>query len=240
MYQPILLKKPPLHQLGLSLGIEKVDTFFPHFTLGDFAVLQGTSSIQHIINLLCVRAQLPYQLGGLETNVIFVDGANTFRLYDISTIAQSYELDPRTVLERIFISRAFTAYQLTSTVLEKLQTAIKIYDSKFIVLSNFAQLYLDEDMPKKESQEIFLQLTSYLSNFAKKNQVIILVTHPLFSWSKQSRFYKEVLCGRANVVTSIRKHNHRSNFVLEKHRHFNLGKIELPSAELPLTEFIEG
>ena len=176
MYQPTLLKRTPLQQMGLTLGIEKVDTFFPHFTLGDFAVLQGSSSIQSIVNLLCVRAQLPYQLGGLETNVLFVDGGNTFRLYDISTIAQSYELDPRTVLERIFISRAFTAYQLTSTILEKLQKTIKIYDSKFIVLSNFAQLYLDKDIPKKESQEIFLQLTSYLSNFAKKNQVIILVT----------------------------------------------------------------
>lgn len=142
-------------------------------------------------------------------------------------------------MERIVISRAFTAYQLTSLVLEKLHRAIKIYDSKLVILSNFAQLYLDKDMSKKESQEIFIQLTSYLSNFAKKNQVIVLVTHPLFSWSKQSNFYKEVLCGRANIVTSIRKHNRRPNFVLEKHPQFNLGKVELPSPELSLTEFIE-
>ena len=208
--------------------------------LGDFVVFQGSSSIQSIVNLLCVRAQLPYQIGGLETNVLFADGGNTFRLYDISTIAQSYELDPRAVLERIFISRAFTAYQLTSLVLEKLQKAIKIYDSKLVILSNFAQLYLDKDMSRKESQEIFIQLTSYLSNFAKKNQVIIFVTHPLFSWSKQSKFYKEVLCGRANIVASIRKHNRRPNFVLEKHPQFNLGKVEFPLPELSLTEFIEG
>ncbi|MBT8171662.1 hypothetical protein KJN74_02165, partial [Candidatus Bathyarchaeota archaeon] len=141
MYQPTLLQKTSPQQLRLSLDIEKVDVLCPHFNLGDFIVLQGSTSIQAIVNLLCVRAQLPFQIGGLETNVLFVDGGNAFRLYDVSTIAQSYELDPRKVLERIFISRAFTAYQLTSLVLEKLQKAIKIYDSKVIILSKIAQLY---------------------------------------------------------------------------------------------------
>ena len=90
---------------------------------------------------------------GLGTNVVFVDGGNTFRLYDISTIAQSYDLDPGTVLEKIFISRAFTAYQLTSLVLERLQKAIDTYNSKLVILSNLAQLYLDKDVPKKEAKE---------------------------------------------------------------------------------------
>jgi len=239
LYQPTLIQRSPSHQLQLSLNIEKVDSLFPYFTLGDFAVLHGSSAIQSIVNLLCIRAQLPYQLGGLETNVLFVDGGNSFRLYDISAIAQSYELDPGAVLERIFISRAFTAYHLTSLVLDKLQTAIETYDSKLVIVSNFAQLYLDKDVPKKEAQEVFMQLTSYLSNFAKENKVIIVATHPPFYWSKGNRFFKEVLCGRANVVASIKKHNHRPQFVLEKHPHFNLGKTELPSPDLTLVDFLE-
>ena len=238
MYQNMILE-PISSQLRLSLNIENVDSLLPYFTLGDFAVLHGSSAVQSLINLLCVRAQLPYQLGGLETNVLFVDGGNSFRLYDVSAIAQSRELDPRTVLERIFISRAFTAYQLTSLVLEKLRNAIEAYNSKLVILSNFAQLYLDKNVPKEEAQEVFIQLTTYLSNFAKKNQVIIAATHPPNSWSKRDRFFKEVLCGRANVVASIRKHKHRPQFVLEKHPYFNLGTAELPSPDLTLVDFFE-
>ena len=73
MYQNVILESIS-SQLRLVLNIENVDALFPGFMLGDFAVLHGSSSIQSLLLSLCVLAQLPYQLGGLETNVLFVDG----------------------------------------------------------------------------------------------------------------------------------------------------------------------
>ena len=116
MYHNPILKKPE-SELLLPLGFETIDKVFPGFTSGDFAVIHGSSTVQSLLPTLCVKAQFPYQLGGLETNVLFVDGANSFRLYDISDIAQAWELDPKHVLERIFVSSAFTAYQLVSVIL---------------------------------------------------------------------------------------------------------------------------
>jgi hypothetical protein len=238
MYQNLVLE-PIASQLRLSLNIESVGSLFPGFMLGDFAVLHGSSAVQSLLTRLCVRAQFPYQLGGLETSVLFLDGGNSFRLYDVSAIAQTCELDPREVLQRIFVSRAFTAYQLTSLVFEQLQSAIEKYSSKLVILSNLAQLFLDNDVPKKEAQDVFLQLTAYLADFAKKNRVILVASHPPSFWSKRSRFFEEVLCGRANVVASIRKFRHRPYFVLEKHPVFKLGKAEFPSGEVTLTDFLE-
>jgi len=238
MYQNVILEQIP-SQLRLSLNIENVDRLFPGFMLGDFVVLHGSSALQSLLSSLCVRAQLPYQLWGLETNVLFVDGSNSFRLYDISTIAQTCELDPRTVLGKIFVSRAFTAYQLTSLIFEKLQSAIEKFESKLVILSNLAQLFLDNDVPKKEAEEVFLQLTSYLASFAEKNQVILVATQLPRYWSKRNRFFKEVLCSRANVVASIRKFKHRPYFALEKHPFFKLGKAEFSSGEVTLADFLE-
>ncbi|MCW4030801.1 MAG: hypothetical protein NWE80_00365, partial [Candidatus Bathyarchaeota archaeon] len=208
--------------------------------VSDFAVLHGSSAVQSLLTRLCVRAQLPYQLGGLETNVLFVDGGNSFRLYDVSVFAQICALDPSEVLGNIFVSRAFTTYQLTSLIFEQLQHAIEDYDSKVVVLSNLAQLYLDSDVPKKETQEVFLQLTGFLAEFSKKNRVILVATHPQSFWSKRSRFFKEVLCGRADVVASVRKFRSRAYFVLEKHPVFKLGKAEFPCREVTLADFLEG
>ena len=238
MYQNLILEPVP-SQLRLSLNIENIGSLFPGFMFGDFAVLHGSSAAQSLLPSLCVRAQIPYQLGGLESNVLFVDGGNSFRLYDVSAFAQSCELDPKEVLERIFVSRAFTAYQLTSLVFEQLQSAIERYDSKLVILSNLALLYLDNDVPKKEAQEVFLQLTSYLASFAKRNRVILVATHPPRFWSKRSRFFEEVLCGSANVVASIKKFRNRPHFVLEKHTKFKLGKAEFPSEEVTLADFLE-
>jgi hypothetical protein len=238
MYQNAILQ-PVSSQLRLSLNIENVDGLFPGFMLGDFGFFRGPS-VQSLLTRLCVRAQLPYQLGGLETNVLFVDGGNSFRLYDVSTFAQACELDPREVLERIFVSRAFTAYQLTALILEQLQNAVEDYCSKFVVLSNLVQLYLDSDVPKKEAQEVFLQLSAYLAEFAKKKRVILVATYPLDFWSKRSRFFKEILCGRADVVVSVRKFRSRPNFVLEKHPVFRLGRVEFPCGEVTLVDFLDG
>ena len=238
MYQNAILEPIP-SQLRLSLNIENVDSLFPGFMFGDFAVLRGSSAVQSFLSCMCVRAQLPYQLGGLETGVLFVDGGNSFRFYDVSAFAQTCELDPKEVLERIFVSRAFTAYQLTSLIFENLQSAIEKCDSKVVILYNLAQLFLDDDVPKKEEQEVFLQLTAYLADFAKKNSVILVATHPPRFWSKRSRFFEGVLCGRANVVEAIRKFRNRPHFVLEKHSSFKLGKAEFPSEKVTLADFME-
>jgi hypothetical protein len=238
MYQNVILEHVS-PQLRLSLNIENVDCLFSGFMFGDFAVLHGSSAVQSLLTRLCVRAQLPYQLGGLETTVLFVDGSNSFRLYDVSAFAQSCALDPREVLGNIFVSRAFTAYQLTSLIFEQLQHAIEDYNSKFVVLSNLAQLYLDSDVPKKEAQQLFLQLTAFLAEFAKKNRVILVVTHPPDFWSKHSRFFKEVLCCRSDLVASVRKFRSRYYFVLEKHPVFKLGKAEFPCGEITLVDFFE-
>jgi hypothetical protein len=237
LQRPVLQTISP--QLRLSLNIENLDHLFPGFTPGDFAVLHGSSVIKFLSSLLCVRAQLPYQLGGLETNTVFVDGSNSFRLYEVSTIAQSHELDPKEALERIFISRAFTAYQLTSLVLEKLQDGIKQYDSKLVILSNLAQLYLDKDVPKREAKEIFMQLTTHLLNFTTKNRVITIVTHSPRFHSKRSRFFTEVLHGRANVLISVRNSKQGPQLVLEKHPQFKLGKAEWPSEDFTLMDFMD-
>ena len=236
LYQNTVLQSVS-SQLRLSLNINGVDVLFPGFAFGDFAVLHCSSAVKSLLTRLCVRAQLPYQLGGLETNVLFVDGGNSFNLYDVSSFAQTCELNPRKVLEKIFVSRAFTAYQLTSLVFEHLQTAIESYESKIIVLSDLARLYLDSDVPKKEAQKVFLQLTGYLSDFAKKNRIILVTSYPSAFWSKNSRFFKEVLCSRANVVASVRNFRGRRCFVLEKHPIFSLGKAEFPFDEVTLADF---
>ena len=106
------------------LNIAGVKEVFPGFALGDFAVLQG-SSVLSLASLLCVKAQLPTQLGGLQSSVIFIEGGNTFRFYQIAQLAQIHHLNPKKVLDNIFISRAFTAYQETHLIMHQLKEAIK-------------------------------------------------------------------------------------------------------------------
>jgi len=237
--QNTLVKSLPSQAL-LTLDIPNIDELFPGFAIGNFALLYSTSAVLPLSFLLCVRAQLPNQLGGLGTDVVFVDGGNTFRLYQVSRIAQIHQLDPRQVLKRIYISRAFTAHQLTSIVFERLKDTVDKFNSKLVIISDIAGLYLDKDVPAEEAKRVLSQLVAYLSSFAEENKLIIIATYPPHHRSRRNSFLHTLAYGRANVVISIRPSKYGQDFVLEKHTHFTLGHAEFPSENLTLTEFIRG
>jgi hypothetical protein len=236
--QDKLLKLIPSQTL-LKFNIPNIDKLFPGFTLGDFAVLYGMSTVLPLSLLLTVRAQLPFQLGGLETNTIFVDGGNTFRLYEVSRIAQLHHLNPQQVLQRIYISRAFTAYQMTSIILQKLKETVQKFNPKLVIISDIAGLFLDKDIPTREAKEIFNRLTIHLSEFAKENQIVIIATHLFHRNSKRAVYFHAAICGRANTVIAIKPSKFGQQFVLEKHPMFSLVRAELSSENLTLSQFME-
>ena len=223
-----------------SLNMPGVDELFPGFAPGDFAVLYGSPSVISLTSLLCIRAQLPAQLGGLGSNVVFIDGGNTFRLYKIARLAQLHQLNPQEVLKRIFISRAFTAYQLTSLILDKLEEAVKTYNAKLVVISDMAGFFLSNDVAHEEAQRVYSQIVSYLSSFARKHQIIVVATYLPYAESRRNSLLQEITCARANTVLSFSKTTYTREVTLEKHPSFMLGTAELPSENLTLTDFMGG
>jgi len=224
---------------SLSFNMQNIDSLFAGFVEGDLAVLYGMPTVLPLSLLLAVRAQLPFQLGGLETNVVFIDGGNSFRLYQVSRIAQQHQLDPRQVLKRIYISRAFTAHQMTSLILEKLEETVGRFHSKLVIISDIAGLYLDKDVPLKEAKEVFNQLTLYLSRFAEENHLIVLTLCLPHHDSRRGFFFKAVACGRANVVLSVKPSKFGQRLFLEKHPVFPLGYADFPSEGITLDRFME-
>ena len=236
--QKTLVKTTPSQSL-LSLNMRNVNQLFPGFAIGDFAVLYGSQSVLSLSSLLCVRAQLPTQLGGLGSNVIFIDGGNTFRLYQVARLARLHQLDSKQTLERIYISRAFTAYQMTALILEKLEETIKRYDAKLAIISDIAGFFLDKDVPEDEARRVYSQVTAYLSNFAKENQMVLIATYPPHQETRRNNFLHALTCGRANTVISLRQTRYERELLLEKHPRYMLGVVEFPSENLILTDFIE-
>ncbi len=223
----------------LSLNMPGVDDLFLGFAPGDFAILYGSPSVTSITSLLCVRAQLPVQLGGLGSNVVFVDGGITFRLYNIARLARLHQLNPTEVLSRVFISRAFTAYQLTALIMEKLEETVKQYNAKLVIISDIAGFFLDDDVANEEAQRVYSQIVSYLQAFAKKHQITVIATYLPYEDGKRNRELQQMTFNRASTVLAFTKTQYTKEVTLEKHPTCMLGTAELPAENRPLTDFIE-
>ena len=222
----------------LSLGIQVVDEVFPGFELGDFAVLHGSAS-NHMLFELCVRSQLPPSKGGLDSAAVFVDGGNIFDPYVVAEAARRYGLNPRDALKRIYVSRAFTAYQLSSLILERLEAAVRKFRSRFVAVSDISSLFLDRDVPKTEAQELFMKVCGKLQKIAEERNVIIAASHAKKRSSSRGLFFEAVLYGRASVILGLKRSRGALSFSLERHPKIKPFSVEISGNDVCLTDFME-
>lgn len=125
----------------LTLDISKLDKTLHFLTPNNRVCISGIHT-QKLIERICVRAQLPHRYGGLDSNVLFVDGANSSDLYMCVNFAQQYGLDSHKILEKIISSRAFTAYQLADTIINKVPLAIKQHNANILVITNLLNYFI--------------------------------------------------------------------------------------------------
>ena len=222
----------------LSLGVSVLDDIFLGFEAGNFAVLHGDSA-SFISFLLCVRAQLPPEKGGLGSSAVFVDGGNSFSPYMVAELARSHGLDSRVALENIYVSRAFTAYQLSSLILEKLEPFLKSKKARLLVVSDISSLFFDKDIPKTEAKDLFIKTCAKLSDIAAHKQTAIVATYFPEKRSKRGIFFEAVLIGRSNILIRFKRKGKILTFILEDHPHIKPFTMEFPADYTTLTDFME-
>jgi hypothetical protein len=236
--QRVIVKPKAIQQQHLTLNVPSVDQLFSGFTTGDFAVLYGSQSMVSFTSRLCVRAQLPSKLGGLDSNVVFIDGGATFGLHKITRQAQLHQINPQEALDKIINYSASTAYQLTKLLMKKLEETIKKSDAKLVIISDITNLFLDENITDEEAEKVYSQILNYLSSFAKTHQVIIVATYLPHHKTSRSEKLQEISLAKANIVFAFSKTLYTSDIALEKHPSFMLGVADWPSENLTLTDFM--
>ena len=241
LMQQKLIIKPSMAKIAqkrFTFNVREIDELFPGFKVGDFAILYGPQSVTSLISSLCVRAQLPVQLGGLESNVVFIDCANSSSISDIGHAAQVAQLDTKTALDRVYNLRVYTAYRLISLIMEKLQEAVETHDAKLIVISDIAAPFLRENVGDQEAKTFYSKIMNYLSNFAKKNHLIIIATYLSHESSRRNSGLQEITTAKANTVLRFTKTPYTKEVELEKHPSYMLGVADLTSENQTLTDFI--
>jgi hypothetical protein len=200
----------------LSLGFPTLDDVFTGFEPGDFAVIQGNAA-SFMLSVLSVRAQLSIESRGLASSTVFVDGGNSFSPYEVAETARNYGLDCKTVLDKVYVSRAFTAYQLSSLVLEKVCPVLQKTRAKLLIVSDVTALFLDLDISKLEGRELFMNLCSKLSEIAAEKQTVIIASCFQRNLSSQSLFFEAALFGKANILIKLKKKGNVVSVSLDDH-----------------------
>ena len=121
--------------------------------------------------------------------------------------------------------------------MDKLEEKIITCNTKLVIVSDIAGLFLNNSIPKEEAQRVYSQIVSYLVYLAEKHQIIIIATYPTNEGSIRNIALKEMVLSKANTVLSYFKAPHTAELNLEKHPSYMLGTAEPPSENMSLANF---
>ena len=108
--------------------------------------------------------------------VLYLDGANAFDPYIAARMAREASLDARTVLSRLFISRAFTCHQFETMVADRLEASLRRYRPGLVMISGWGHLFHDENVPLKEAMRL-LESTACAVRRLSERGAPVLATH---------------------------------------------------------------
>jgi Rad51 len=208
---------------GLSSSVRFIDNLIGGLKHDSIVFLKGSRTATLLAERYCLRAQLPEGLGGLAGCAYFLDGGNSFDVYHFTSIAKEHRLDLDSALNRLVITRAFTAYELLQLVSKDATDVFDAYNPRLLVVSDAFGL-LTQDIDADEGIRIMRGVGRAVRKISEERQVPILVTAS--SGAGQLGFFFQDYC---DTVLELNEHYDKVEMNLLKHpsRHRITGVQEL-------------
>lgn len=129
-------------------------------------VIEGSSNlVPDVLFRLCAASVV-----SLDRHALFVDGGNSFNPYSLSRIAKSFGAEPRKVLSRIHVARAFTEYQMDALI-HGLQDAVEQWNPAVLTISYMPSLFSGSD-----GMRLFEPLLESLKKLTASSGIITAIT----------------------------------------------------------------
>ena len=188
------------------------------------------SMVLNQLLLYCLNSAFEHnylvQIGGLESNVVFIDAANSSSLSNILQAAELQRLDPKAALGRVINMRAYTAISADFSNYGKLEETVETSGAKLVVISDIVCSFLNDNVDDQEAKTFYSQIMGYLASFAKKHRIIIIATYLPHDSNRRNSTLQEITNQKANTVLRFTKTLYTSEVELEKHPSYMLGVVD--------------
>jgi len=169
----------------ITTGIHELDRILGGFKTDTITYIDGTSPlILDLPNRLSVNTYRTF-----HTDTIYIDGGMHANPYNLARYARYMEIDQRDLLRHVYISRAFTAHQLTTMIYETLEPLIRTIQPQTLIAHLLPTLYLDTDITGHEAAELFTTTLNHLRTLTTTYHLITIITnHETFATPRYHTF----------------------------------------------------
>jgi Rad51 len=158
---------------SLVTSIPPVDALLRGLEPGTITFIDSSDRLVfELVNLFCFNA-----VNELHEEVLWIDGGNSVNPYELSAICKRYRVPPEEVLHNITVSRAFTAYQMSTLIEDMLDPEVDRIRTGLVVVSCFPDLFQDADMNWTESLQLMRRAMEKLRALTEERSLITIITN---------------------------------------------------------------
>jgi len=173
IHSPVVVFQKASQLPKITFDIDKIDSVLNFLTPDQKICIAGIHT-QKLIERLCVRAQLPIRYGGLDSQVLLIDGSNSSDLYQCVDFAQQYGLNAKKILSGIISCRTFTVYQIANLIVNELHDAIKQYDVKIVIVTHLLHFFTNDSYLNQNEMQKILQ--TVVQSLKKIQNCLVIVS----------------------------------------------------------------
>lgn len=204
---PSHIKEIQKKDAPVKSGIKELDKFIGGFKSGEINFIEGYNKFaSDISNKICVNTYRTYL-----KNIIYIDGGMSFKPYIIAKYARKMEIDQRAILDHIYISRAFTLFQLTVLLQDKLEQKIRECSPKALIIGKFMSLYFDSNISSREANIIMKNNLRKIKELTKKYELVTILSN-LDIRIKMRKNIKRMLYENTDQIVTIKQIGQVINF----------------------------
>ncbi|MEA3558222.1 MAG: hypothetical protein U9R75_03115 [Candidatus Thermoplasmatota archaeon] len=150
-----------------TTGFPVFDDIFGPMISGDLHLIVGRTRLNH--DLVDRTAVLAASRGD---SVYYIDGGHGADPFSMARVLRMQRKDPRSVLERIMIARAFTAYQMDSLIREGVRSLQEPPD--LLIISSLDSLFSDPEVDIREAKGMMRNCMTVLRETADRGACVLI------------------------------------------------------------------
>jgi len=152
------------------------------------------------------------------TSIAVVDGGNRFNVHLIAQFAREHQIDPAQLLNRIFISRGFTCYQMEQALTRRLPAFLASRGSTTAMIFNPLDTLFDEQVPLREVRQILRRVLIALNDMKRRGISVLIASVDRTVWPEERNSLIQTLASSMDRVYRLEEDNHQHYSIqLEDH-----------------------
>ncbi len=212
--------------------------------LGLMYLFYGDRAFERDLFRMAVHTQLPVEQGGLSSPSIIIDSSNILKIDQLTDICYDFDLEPETVMDNIFITRAFNSSQTYALIVEQLEEFFERVPAKLLIVPGLADIYMREGITGEGLQQLAF-MANRLMAFSLKHNIATVVTSMPSERNVRIPGGGRALNTCAQVHVHVEKQRSRTVYRVVKHpahgyRQRSVQDRARGGYTLPLSYFIEG